>query len=74
MAVITVVVLLERLLNWLAPRSRAVQRLTEPRAVCLVADGRIDEQGMRIAELSRNELYAELRQAGVENLAVVKRA
>jgi uncharacterized membrane protein YcaP (DUF421 family) len=74
MAVITVVVLLQRLLNWLTRRVRPVRKIVEPTVVCLVKDGQLDEKGMDRAHLSPNELYAELRQMGVENIADVKRA
>ncbi len=72
--VITVVVVLQRILTWLTTRNKAVQRVMEPHAVRLVADGEIDGSGLRTSSLSHNELYAELRQMGVENLANVKRA
>jgi uncharacterized membrane protein YcaP (DUF421 family) len=74
MAVITVVVALQRLLNWLTRRVRPVRKVIEPTVVCLVKDGQIDHKGLDSAHLSPNELYAELRQMQVENIADVKRA
>jgi uncharacterized membrane protein YcaP (DUF421 family) len=74
LVVITLVVLLQRLTGMLAARNNLAQRMLEPRVICLVSDGKIDEAGVTAAMLSRPELFAELRQAGVENLAEVKRA
>lgn len=74
MVVITVVVWLQRLVGIFSARNPAVQRLLEPRVIRLVADGEIDEEGLTAAMLSRQELFAELRQAGINNLADVKRA
>lgn len=74
MVVITLVVGLQRLLTRLSARSVAIQHLLEARAIRLVRDGVIEEEGLRAACLSHEELFGELRQKGAENLADVKRA
>lgn len=74
LVVITVVVLLQRFVGVVSARNTVAQRLLEPQVIRLVADGEIEEAGLTAAMLSRPELFAELRQAGIENLADVKRA
>ena len=74
LVVITVVVLLQRTLGAFMTHTKAAQRVLEPKVIRLVADGEIDEAGVSAAMISRQELFAELRQAGIENLAEVKRA
>lgn len=74
LVVITVVVLLQRFVGVFSARNTVALRLLEPQVIRLVADGEIEEAGLTAAMLSRQELFAELRQAGIEDLAKVKRA
>jgi uncharacterized membrane protein YcaP (DUF421 family) len=72
--VITVVVLIERGMNWLTSRNAKAEDILEGMPHQLVIDGRFDLDGMRQATLSHNEVLMKLRLAGVENLGQVKRS
>ena len=74
MAVITVVVSIERFLIWVTNRSHKLEDILEGTAHCLVAEGRFDLVGMKRTSISRTEIYMKLRLAGVEQLGQVKRA
>src|SRR5512138_2203418 len=62
------------LLDWAAYRFEVVRRFVEPKPLMLVRDGRILRQNLRQEMLSLDELYAKLRQQGVEDVALVKAA
>lgn len=55
-------------------RWKAVRWLTEPPPLLLVADGRINARNMRKEFLTRDDLDAQLRLAGVDDLAKVRKA
>jgi uncharacterized membrane protein YcaP (DUF421 family) len=74
MAVLTAVVILQRGLTYLAHQSEKVEAFVEGTPQRLVADGRLDLEGMESELISREELFTELREAGVEQLGQVKRA
>jgi uncharacterized membrane protein YcaP (DUF421 family) len=74
MMVITVVVVLQRLMTRVSFSSRLLRTVIDPAVVRLVADGRVDERGVRRAHLTLAELYGELRQHDVENVSQVRRA
>lgn len=74
MMVITMIVFLQRLLvNWTI-HNDPMERLVEGRPIRLVKDGVLDRNGIRQARLSRNEIYAELRQEGAQQLGQIRRA
>jgi hypothetical protein len=74
MAVLTAVVILQRGLTYLVHQSEKVEAFVEGTPQRLVADGRLDLEGMDSELISREELFTELREAGVEQLGQVKRA
>lgn len=74
MAVVTVVVALERLLVVLTQRNRRLERLIESSPVLLVTDGAIDQEAMNQEELSEGELFMSLREASIEQLGEVRLA
>lgn len=74
LAVVTVVVALERLLVVLTQRSRRLERLIESTPVLLVKDGAIDQEAMEEEELSEAELFMSLREARIEQLGEVRLA
>lgn len=51
-----------------------LQRLMEPKRICLVRDGRLDVAGLRREHVSRAELMEQLRLKGIASLASVRRA
>ena len=61
-------------LDWLSFRFPLVRRLVEPPPLCLVRDGKMLRHHMRRELMTVDELMAQLRENGVENLAQVKRA
>lgn len=60
------------LLDWLAFRFSLVRRLAQPSALQLVRQGRILMRNMRREFISEDELWARLRQDGIERLDQVK--
>jgi uncharacterized membrane protein YcaP (DUF421 family) len=74
MLVITLVVIFQRLLLLFTLRSPRFQDILDGVPHRLVFDGLIDLDGIKAAGLSRDELYMELRQGGVEQLGQVRRA
>ncbi len=72
MAVITFVVAIERMLIWVTNRSHKVEEVLEGKATQLIREGQFDVEGVEHVSMSRNEIYMELRLAGVEQLGQVK--
>ena len=62
------------LLDWAAYRFQAIRRFIEPGPLMLVRDGRILRHNLRQELVSVDELYAKLRQQGIEDVAMVKSA
>ncbi len=62
------------LLDWAAYRTEWVRRLVEPPPLLLVRDGRLMHRNLRHERLSTEDLKAELRQHGVDDLSCVKKA
>lgn len=61
-------------LDWLAFRSRRLERFINPPKVTVVRDGRMHRRNMRSELITEEELMTELREQGVEDLADVRRA
>jgi uncharacterized membrane protein YcaP (DUF421 family) len=72
--VITVVVGLEKMMSIWGQRNTHVERIMEGVPYTVVNDGRLNFEGMRRETLAREELFGELRRAGVEQLGEVKYA
>jgi uncharacterized membrane protein YcaP (DUF421 family) len=72
--VITVVVSLERALSLAGQRSEAIERVVEGMPRTLVVDGRLYWAGIVHENITREELFGELRRAGIEQLGQVKYA
>lgn len=62
------------LLDWLAFRFPSVRRLVEPDALPLIRDGRLLRHNMRREFITEEELWARLREQGIDDLARVKAA
>ncbi len=62
------------LLDWLAFRYPAVRRLVEPSSLPLVRHGRLLRRNLRREFITEEELFALLREQGVEDIAQVKLA
>lgn len=72
--VITVVVILEKLTSLLGQYSTRMERAIEGKPHMLVIDGRLNYESMNKETVAREELFGELRRAGVEQLGQVKYA
>jgi len=60
-------------LDWLAYRSRFVYWLLHPPSLLLVRDGRIQYRNLRSELITRDDLLAQLREQGVEDISRVKK-
>ncbi len=62
------------LLDWLAFRFHWIRRFAEPSTMLLVRNGRLLLRNMRREFITEEELWAKLRQEGIEHLSQVKAA
>lgn len=72
--VITVVVLLQRLLQEVTEKSPRLETLLESKARRMIADGVIDKDALEREDLSERELFSALREREIENLGQVRLA
>lgn len=61
-------------LDWLAFRFRAVERFVEPRPLPLIKRGRVIHRHRRAEYITMDELWAQLRENGIESLDEVESA
>jgi uncharacterized membrane protein YcaP (DUF421 family) len=61
-------------LDWLGYRSPRLQRFIHPPPLPLVRSGKLLRQNMRREFITENELMSQLREQGVEDIAMVKLA
>jgi uncharacterized membrane protein YcaP (DUF421 family) len=61
-------------LDWLGHRSPAFQRFLRPPPLLLIKDGQMIRRHMRQEMITEEELMSQLRQQGVDELALVKKA
>jgi uncharacterized membrane protein YcaP (DUF421 family) len=59
-------------LDWLSFRSRLVYRLLHPAPLPLVQDGKVQRRNLKAELLTMDDLQAQLRQHGIENVEQVK--
>jgi uncharacterized membrane protein YcaP (DUF421 family) len=69
-----VIIFWSYLLDWLSFRFAVVRRLIDPPPLCLVRDGAMQRQNMRRELITVDDLMAQLREQGVDDLAQVKHA
>jgi uncharacterized membrane protein YcaP (DUF421 family) len=62
------------LLDWSSYRFEFIRRLAEPPPLLLVRNGRVLRANLRQELLSLDDLYAKLREQGVDDVAAVKTA
>jgi len=74
LTVITAVVLINRGIDRLLSRSARFERFIEGVPIQLVKDGLIDHRALEKLLLNRDELFQNLRIAGVENVGAVRQA
>lgn len=74
MWVITLVVVINKLLDKLIIRSERIEALIDGRPLALVRDGVLVGEGLNARDLGANEVKAMLRKAGVSNLGQVEHA
>jgi len=70
--VVTIVVALNRGINWLMARNEVVERIVEGAPASLIQEGRLHIPNLRRFGLSQEELFEFLRSQGVENLGSVR--
>ncbi len=70
---LTCLLFLYRGINWWTFRNRHVQRLVQGDLQLVAADGVLDVAAMREVRLSREQLFAQLREVKIEQLGQVKR-
>jgi uncharacterized membrane protein YcaP (DUF421 family) len=61
-------------LDWLGHRFPLIERLTRPKALPLILDGKVLRRNMRQEMITEEELMSQLRQQGVEDVKEVKKA
>lgn len=59
--------------NWLNFKSRKIEKLTQGDTILLIKDGILQEEQMKAARISRQQLFAELRSKKIYHLGKVKR-
>lgn len=74
MIVLTLVTLFQRIIVIVTRDNPRVERIIEGKVDRLVIDGVLDQQGVAESQLSREEIFMELRQKGIEQLGQVRRA
>lgn len=72
--VISVVVLIERVINAFTNRNTRMEEFIESTPTLLVRDGVIDIKALEAEEISHAELLMELRQNGIRSVGEVERA
>jgi uncharacterized membrane protein YcaP (DUF421 family) len=61
-------------IDWLSYHSPTMRRVLQPKPLLLVKDGRMYKQNMSKELITKEELIAELRENGVEDISEVKEA
>ena len=61
-------------LEWIAYRVPAIERLLHPATLLLIEDGKMIRKNMRAELITQDELMAQMRENGIEDLFEVKRA
>lgn len=61
-------------LDWLSFHSKTLRRIIQPKPLLLVRDGLMNKRNMRKELITPDDLLAELREQGVEDVADVKEA
>ena len=74
MLVITVVVVINKALDWLICRFKPVEKIIDGVTAEVVKDGVIVVQGLRRANIGKSELFTSLREQGYANLGEVRQA
>ena len=69
--VFVMIVLMYRIVNFFVGRYERIERLVEGRHVRLIKDGRFEAQNFKHEELSKDEIFSDLRMEGVTHLGQV---
>ena len=72
LALVTVLVCWNVLIDWLSYRSIWIRRLMEAPPIMLVRNGILQTRAMRREFMTREDIMAKLREAGIDKLADVK--
>jgi uncharacterized membrane protein YcaP (DUF421 family) len=71
---VTTIIFWNYAIDWLGYHSTVMRRILQPKPLLLVKNGRMQKQNMRKELVSKDDLMAELRENGIEDLAKVKEA
>ena len=61
-------------IDWLSYHSEVMRRVLQPKPLLLIKDGQMNRKNMRKELITKEDLLAELRENGVEDIADVKEA
>jgi uncharacterized membrane protein YcaP (DUF421 family) len=61
-------------IDWLSYHSDVMRRVLQPQPLLLIKDGQMNRQNMRKELITKEELMAELRENGVDDISKVKEA
>jgi uncharacterized membrane protein YcaP (DUF421 family) len=61
-------------LNWLGYHIPSIRRFVYPPPLVLIHDGKLNRRNMRKELITEEELMSQLRQQGIEDLGIVRRA
>ena len=68
-----IILVLHSLVNLLSTKYQPISNITEGKMICLVKNGIISLDAMKKARITRQELFAQLRQKNIDNLSNVDR-
>lgn len=71
---VTTIIFWNYALDWLSYHSKILRRVIQPQPLLLVKDGQMNKRNMRKELITPDDLLAELREHGVEDVADVKEA
>ncbi|AWI26706.1 DUF421 domain-containing protein [Flavobacterium pallidum] len=72
--VFTVIIILYRLVTWLAGKNRKFEEFIEGKTECLISEGRFSVTSFEKESLAQDEFFTELRLKSIEHLGQVKHA
>ncbi len=72
--VVTIIVIMQRLLNALTNASPSVEEVVEGKTIQIIDNGKVIEAALRAEEMSMEELCMQLRQKDIKNIGAVEKA
>lgn len=72
--VFVVIILLYRMITWLAAKNKAFEEFIEGKTECIINEGRFSTTTFKKESLAQDEFFSELRLKSIEHLGQVKNA